>query len=125
MNRKEWLAITLVAVSLISATSETLFYWFGVGAIPVSASLGRFLYPLLLVLWVVADSKDYPQIEKPFEFGFLAYLFWLPYLPYYFWRTRGAFGMVVLSGFLILPLLGWFMQMGVYLVHEQLGRFII
>jgi hypothetical protein len=54
---------------------------------------------VLLVLWVDADSKDHPDIYRPFEYGYLLLLFLWPYLPYYLWRTRRARGLLLLAGF--------------------------
>jgi hypothetical protein len=117
MNRKKWLISALIAVSLTAAISDGLFYWFNVEANPSTASLTEFLKIILLVLWVDADSKNYPQITKPFDYGFLVYLFWVPYLPYYLWRTRGPLGLLMFSGLLALFLLGWLVQMSIYLAR--------
>ena len=117
MNRKKWFISALVAVSLISATIDGLFYWFNVDAEPATVSLAELLYIILLVLWVDADSKDHPQITRPFDYGFFVYLFWLPYLPYYLWRTRGPLGLLMFSGLLALFLLGWLVQMSIYLAR--------
>lgn len=59
-------------------------------------------FPLVLTCWLVEDSKSFPGIYKPFDFGFLAYLLCLFYLPYYLWRTRRFLGMLLLVGFLVL-----------------------
>jgi len=56
----------------------------------------------LIVLWLVEDSKSFPAIYKPFEFGFLAYVVAPLYLPYYLWQTRRFRGILLLLGFAIL-----------------------
>ena|ERR1700722_6371857 len=117
MNRKKWLISALIAVSVTLAILESLSYWVNVEPNPIAVFVGEFLCVMLIVLWVDADSKDRPQITKPFDYGFLVYLFWLPYLPYYLWRTRGAFGLVIFLGFLVLLLLGWLLQVCIYLVR--------
>jgi hypothetical protein len=104
-------------VSLISATIDGLFCWFNVDLEPATVSLAKLLNIILLILWVDADSKDYPQITRPFDYGFLLYLFRLPYLPYYLWRTRGFSGLLMFAGFLSLLLLGWLIQVGIYVVR--------
>jgi hypothetical protein len=117
MNRKKWLLSALIAMSLISATLDGLFYWLNVGETSTTVSLSYYLYVILLVLWLDTDSKDHLQITKSFDYGFLVYLFWLPYLPYYLWRTRGPLGLLMFAGFLILLLLGWLIQIGIYMVR--------
>ena len=56
----------------------------------------------LVVLWLVEDSKSYPAIYKPFEFGFLAYVVAPIYLPYYLWQARRVWGILLLLGFAVL-----------------------
>ena len=60
----------------------------------------------LVALWLVEDSKSYPSIYKPFEFGFLVYVLSPLYLPYYLWRTRRFLGLLLLVGFVVLYYLG-------------------
>jgi len=60
----------------------------------------------LVALWLVEDSKSYPAIYKPFEFGFLVYVLSPLYLPYYLWRTRRFWGLLLLVGFVVLYYLG-------------------
>ena len=48
-----------------------------------------FVYIILVALWVSEDSKSYPDIYRPFEFGYLVFLFYVAYLPYYLIKTRG------------------------------------
>jgi len=71
---------------------------------------------VLLVLWVDTDSRDYPKIYRPYEYGYLVFLFWLPYLPYYLWRTRGWVGMLILGGFLVLLMLGYLVQWALFVI---------
>ena len=60
----------------------------------------------LVALWVVEDSKSFPAIYKPFEFGFLVYIVTPLYLSYYLWRTRRFGGLSLLVGFVVLYWLG-------------------
>jgi hypothetical protein len=85
---------------------ESLFYWYHDVSEPYATSVTRLLLVLLLALWVDADSKDYPQIKRPFDYGFLVLMFWLPYLPYYLWRTRGGVGLLMFGGFMSLLIMG-------------------
>ena len=51
---------------------------------------------LLVALWVVADSKRYPRIYRPFEYGFLVYVYIVLYVPYYLIVTRRWYGALLL-----------------------------
>jgi hypothetical protein len=123
MNRKKWLLAALVSISVVSAAVDGLFYWFDAAAAPNTDLFADFIKVGLLVLWVDADSKSRQQITRPFDYGFLLFLFWLPYLPYYFWRTRGPLGLLLFAGFLILLWLGWLVQVGVYLIRAEVIGF--
>jgi hypothetical protein len=98
MRTKTWLMVTLVALSILVGAHEAVLYWFDVEPTEGIRSVWSFVFVVLLVLWVDADSKDYPQIYRPFEYGYLVLLFWIPYLPYYLWRTRRAAGLLMLGG---------------------------
>ena len=106
--------IAFVFTTSIAAFFEVLFYWHRVAEVPVTASVASFLSVILLALWVDAHSKSYPQIERPFEYGYLVALFWVPYLPYYFWRTRGIKGVAMLAGLIGLLFMGVFVDWAIY-----------
>ncbi len=78
-------------------------------------SSGIFL--ILLVLWINEDSKGYSKIYRPYEFGFLVYTYSLPYMLYYFIKTRGVAGMMVLASLLLLYNLGWVFQWAYYFAN--------
>lgn len=104
----------LVAGSVLVGAYDALTYWSDVeGTSPVAAAW-PVLFFVLLALWVVEDSKAYPAIQKPFEFGFLVFMLVLPYLPYYLWRTRRARGLLLLAGFVGLYFLGYLAQLLIY-----------
>ena len=120
--RKQSLYIgTLIALSILVAVYEAVVFWHGADASENLLFTWKFVFVVLLVLWVDADSKNFPNIYRPFEYGQLVLFFWLPYLHFYLWRTRRAFGMVMLSGFVFLYLLGFFAQLGIYLVFSGRG----
>lgn len=121
MNRNKWFTHTLLAVLLIPAILEGLFYLYGAETTPITASLADILFLILLVLLVDNDSKNYPQITRPFDYGFFLYIFWLPYLPYYLWRTRGPLGLLMFAGFIILLFLGWLIQLGIYMANAAVA----
>jgi hypothetical protein len=112
--KKEFLLGTLVFVSLLGAVYEGVLYWHSVEPADNLVWLWQVFFVVLLVLWVDADSKGYPKIYRPYEYGYLVFIFWLPYLPFYLWRTRRAIGVAMFGGFLGLYFLGYF---GKLLIH--------
>jgi hypothetical protein len=118
-NRKKWLIFSLIALSLSSAAIEGLHYWFNPDEGTTTESLADLVTLILLALWIDADSRDHPQIARPYDYGFLVYVFWLPYLPYYLCRTRGPLGLLMFAGFLILMLLGSLVQLGIYMARAM------
>lgn len=109
--KKSFLLWTLVIVSLLGAIYEGVLYWYSAEPAENLLSLWQLFFIVLLVLWVDADSKNHPEIYRPYEYGYLVFIFWLPYLPFYLWRTRRAFGMVMFGGFLALFYLGYIGQL--------------
>jgi hypothetical protein len=114
MNRKKWLIVSLISISVISALFEGLFYLRGVSSMPASSTGAGVLSVFLLALWIDADSKVHPQVARCFDYGFLVVMFWLPYLPYYLWRTRGAAGLLRYAGFLGLLSMSFLVQLLIY-----------
>ena len=106
--------IALIAGSVLVGVVETLSYWRDVEPTSPVVSAWPLVFLVLLVLWVVEDSKSHPNIDKPFEYGFLVFIWAIPYLPYYLWRTRRLRGLLVLFGFVVLYLLGFLGQLAVY-----------
>ena len=115
--KKEFLVKALVIVSLLGAIYEGVLYWHSVEPAENLIWLWQVFFIVLLVLWVDADSKDYPKIYRPYEYGYLIFLFWLPYLPFYLWRTRRGFGMVMFAGFLGLYFLGYLGKLLIHVAH--------
>jgi hypothetical protein len=106
--------IGLVSGSVLVAIYEAFAYVVNAEATSVVVSLWPAVFVVLLVLWVVEDSKSYPVIYRPFEYGFLVFVLWLPYLPYYLWRTRRFSGMLLLAGLVVLYCLGYLVQLAIY-----------
>jgi hypothetical protein len=114
MKGKSFLLWALVVVSLSGALYEGVLYWHGAAPAGNLLSLWQLFFIVLLVLWVDADSKDHSEIYRPYEYGYLVFLFWLPYLPFYLWRTRRVFGLAMLGGFIGLFYLGYLGQWIIY-----------
>ena len=117
MRSKTRLLLTLVVISVLVAAYEAVLYWFDVEPMGSVRSVWNFVFVILLVLWVDADSKDYPQIYRPFEYGYLVLLLWILYLPYYLWRTRGCSGLLLLGGLVTLYSLGYLLQWAIYVAR--------
>ena len=116
MNIKTWLAASLICVLAVSALFDGLFFWLGIYDRPVSAAVADTLSVILLVMWIVVDQRDHPQVERSFDYGFLLTIFWPPYLPYYLWRTRRGAGLWMFAGFLGLFSLGFLVQLTIWAV---------
>jgi hypothetical protein len=68
------------------------------------------VFTLLLVFWIDRDRRRF-NVYHPFEFGFLVFLFWIPYLPYYLVRTRRVAGLLWLVGFIFLLCFGYLLEL--------------
>lgn len=105
------LIVLSIAVALIQAAAYQAEFEVGAHAL----SLWDFVFPLILAWWVAIDSRGRQNVYRPFEFGWLVFYYLPVYLPYYLVRTRGVFGIVGLLGFISLYLLGFLLQLGLWL----------
>lgn len=115
--KKDFLLGALVVVSLLGAVYEGVLYWHSVEPADNLVWLWQIFFIVLLVFWVDADSKNHPKIYRPYEYRYLIFIFWLPYLSFYLWRTRRAFGMAMLAGFLALYSLGYLLMVLIHTVR--------
>lgn len=106
MRTKTLLLLTLVATAVLVAGYQIALYLRETEPSGNVLSIWGVVFVLLLVFWIDIDSKDHPRIYRPFEYSYLVLLFLLPYAPYYFWRTRGAVGLLSLAGLMALLYLG-------------------
>ena len=51
------------------------------------------------IFWAYHDQNR-KEFKKPFDFGFLMYIFWPVAFPWYLIRTRGVDGLIMYIGFL-------------------------
>ncbi len=107
----------LVALSILGAIYQGITYWNGLKGSDDLMNTWAVLFALVLALWIDADSRTQPRITRPFEYGWLVLLYWIPYLPYYLWRTRGAKGLLMLAGFVCLFFSGWLVQMFIFIAR--------
>ncbi len=70
-----------------------------------------------IVFWVELDCREQKDVHRPFEFGFLLLVSWPFYLPYYLFRTRGAYAILWLLGFVCLSLLGYVLEWCIYFLR--------
>jgi len=82
----------LVAVADVFAFVR--YGWFAEGL----ATLWFLAMGFMMPMWIIADSRGDTRIERPFDFGFLLYLARPIHLPWYVFRTRGAWGGARLAG---------------------------
>lgn len=111
----KFILIVLITLSLAMGTYDVFLYLNDLEVTPTLNGIWSFVFIILLVLWVNEDSKDFSGIYRPFEYGFLVLIFYIPYIPYYLIKTRGVvLGIVYLFGFLLLFNVGWLSQWLVY-----------
>ncbi|RDI97494.1 hypothetical protein DVT68_17290 [Dyella solisilvae] len=108
------LLFTLVVVSVAVGGYEAALFAQGLNAGASFQATWSLVFLVLLVLWVDLDCRERRDLYRPFEFGFLVFVFWLPYLPYYLIRTRGALGLLWLLGFALLFYGGYLLEWVVY-----------
>jgi len=119
IKNTKFILIVLIALSILMGAYESFLYSKEMELTLFLGFIWGFIMIILLVLWVDEDSKNYPEIYKPFEFGFLVFIFYIPYIPYYLIKTRGAIkGILYLIGFVLLFQIGWFFSWLIYLVSE-------
>jgi hypothetical protein len=101
MRRRTWYLIGFFVTCALSAAHELAMHWHDIEPGGGATYLTGLVAVFFLVLWVDADSRTQAQIYRPFEFGYLVLLLWIPYLPYYLWRTRRWRGAVMLGLFAV------------------------
>ena len=105
-----------IGLALLAACADAwLYHRDGIGAERLTLAW-TLTFSLLVALWIEADSRRFTNVYRPYEYGFLVYLMWPVYLPYYLVRTRGARGIAWLTGFVVLYLVTWLARMVVWLV---------
>ena len=114
MRTKTWLLSGLVVLSVLATVYEGILFWHDLEGNPRLLSVWGALFVLVLVLWVDLDSKAHPEIYRPYEYGYLVLLWWIPYVPYYLWRTRRFKGLLLLAGFVGLYLMSYMVQLVIY-----------
>lgn len=106
MNKKNLSLSTLILLSAGMAAVEVMLNSQGEVASDSTQSLWGLIFLVVTIVWAMADSET-NEFEKPFDFGFLMYIFWPVALPYYLVSTRGLEGIVVFFGLIGIWLGPW------------------
>ena len=107
---KKSIIIILLSLSLLIAVYDLILF---INSIPPTDYLQTcfgFVFLVLVVMWVDLDSKEQNSIYRPYDYGFFIFIFWIPYLPYDFIKTRGIKGFGILIGLIGLLNLGLIFQ---------------
>jgi hypothetical protein len=117
LRRKGDYLIAFGALSVLTALYGGITFWYDVRTSEPLLSLSAFISAILVGMWVDADSRGRSNIYRPYEHGWLTYVYWIPYVPYYLWRTRGAKGLLVFAGLLFLLRSWWIVQWLIYVAR--------
>lgn len=113
-NAKFILAV-LIFLSVLIGLYEGYLYYKDIEMTAELYGTWNIIFSILLIFWIIEDSKTFPEIYRPYGYGLLVFIFYLPYLPYYLIKTRGVFwGIGSLLGMLSLFNIGWGMQWLIY-----------
>lgn len=106
MSKKNFSITSLLLLSFGMAVVEVMLNSQGEVVSDETQSLWGFIFLVITIIWVIADSET-NDFKKPFDFGFLIYLFWPVALPYYLITTRGFEGFVFFLGLMSIWLGPW------------------
>jgi len=98
VKSKTWCLIGYIVVCVLFAVYKGVLHWNHVEGSRGAEWITAIVAVFFLVLWIDRDSKGRPEIYRPFEYGYLLLFLWLPYLPYYMWRTRRLPGLLAFVG---------------------------
>ena len=105
-HRKHLAFITLFLSAMGIGITEVLLNSQGEVVSDTTQTLWGLIFLILTITWTLADSKT-NNIDRPFDNGFLLYIFWPIAFPYYLYITRGIEGIVLYLGFMSLWLGPW------------------
>ena len=116
-NNAKFVLILLIILSIVMGLYEGVLFINDLEPRQGLYGVWGFVYVVLLVLWVSEDSKNFTGIYRPFDYGFLVFIFYIAYVPYYLFKTRGpVIGFFYFFGFILLPNVGWvFTSIGYWL----------
>ena len=107
--------LVLITLSVLMGGYEGYLYYKDIELPQNLFAYWSITFSIFLALWIIADSKSFPEIYKPYGYAFLVLIFYLPYLPYYLVKTRGfIYGINYLFGLYMLFNIGWVFQWLIY-----------
>ena len=105
MNKNWYLAILLLFATGMSVI-EVIAGIKGYEAETSTQLLWGITFFVLTICWVKEDAKI-KNYQLPFDFGFLLYVLWPITFPWYLISTRGADGIILFMGFVLIYLGPW------------------
>ena len=106
MNKKNLTLFALLLMACAITVVEVVLNSKGEVVSDVTQTFWGLSSLILTIIWAMADSES-NDFERPFDFGFLMYMFWPIALPYYLCKTRGIDGLVLYIGFIAIWLGPW------------------
>ncbi len=113
LNKKIIVSIIL-GFSVLLSFYEGFLYLNGYLLSEKLSNIWGLFFTYLLAGWIYLDSKNRDDIEIPFDYGYLILIFWIPYVPYYFIKTRRTIGLLYFLGLIWLLNLGYFVKLIIY-----------
>lgn len=104
---------TLIVFFLCLGVVQVLLNLKGQEISKSTETLWGIIFIILTIFWVYCDAGR-SDFEKPFDFGFLVYIFWPVALPWYLVSTRGMEGVLIFLGFIALWIGPWLMGLVAY-----------
>jgi len=112
MNKNLYI-YTLIFLAFCMGVIEVLLNLQGKEVLESTQSAWATVFVILSILWAYYDA-DKSDFEKPFDFGFLVYIFWPIAFPWYLVKTRGVEGLLLFFGFISLWLSPWLFGLVTY-----------
>jgi len=92
-----------VVITILMAIESAWFTYLGESLPTNTSRIWPFFFGLLLAWWVYSDRRV-RGVGMPFEFEAFVVFLWPIVVPYYLYRTRGWWGLLLGGGFWVLYL---------------------
>jgi quinol-cytochrome oxidoreductase complex cytochrome b subunit len=106
MRNDKIILILGVGFVFVAQSLDSIIMYIDIEENSSTAPIWGFLGYYFICLWIFRDAKNQDKIYKPFDFGFLIYLFMIPYIPYYIVKTRRLTGFLKLIAILVILVTG-------------------
>jgi hypothetical protein len=101
IKRNSLYIYSLIGLSTLMTVAEVAMNLEGQEVSDSTAFFWGAAFIILSIVWANKDAKT-NNFEKPFDFGFLVYVFWPVAFPWYLVKTRGIDGVLIFLGFLFI-----------------------